>query len=56
MRSADYNISIRLDRESAISDFGRGLAKLRKGNVKGGNADIAAARATQADSAETFGH
>jgi hypothetical protein len=34
--------------------YGRGVAKRRKGDVAGGNADIAAARAIKADVAAEF--
>jgi hypothetical protein len=33
----------------ASSLYGRGLAKLRKGDTTGGNADIAAAKTIEAD-------
>jgi hypothetical protein len=34
--------------------YGRGVAKLKKGNADAGNADIAAAKAIRADIAEEF--
>ncbi len=39
-------------RKSAISLYGRGVAKRRKGDVAGGDADIAAAKALRPDVAD----
>ena len=39
---------------NAIALYGRGIARRRTGNQKGGDADIAAAKAIQADIAEEF--
>jgi tetratricopeptide (TPR) repeat protein len=39
---------------NAIALYGRGIARHRTGNQKGGDADIAAAKAIQADIAEEF--
>ena len=38
----------------AVTLYGRGLAKLKKGDRDGGNADIAAAKAIRADIADNF--
>jgi hypothetical protein len=38
----------------ASSLYGRGLAKLKKGDTAGGNADIAAAEAIEANIVEDF--
>ena len=46
---ADYTEAIRLDRANAYSLYGRGVAKLKKGDTAGGNADIAAAKAIKPD-------
>jgi len=46
---ADYDAVLRINSRQASSLFGRGVAKLRQGNTAGGNADLAAAKATQAD-------
>jgi tetratricopeptide (TPR) repeat protein len=46
---ADYDAVIRINPTQAGALFGRGVARLRQGNVAGGNADLAAARASQAD-------
>jgi membrane associated rhomboid family serine protease len=50
----DYDEALRRNPKQAGSLYGRGLAKLRKGDVAGGKADIAAAKAIQADIAEQF--
>jgi tetratricopeptide (TPR) repeat protein len=42
---ADYDAVLRLQPQHAASRYGRGLAKLRKGNTAAGNADVAAAKA-----------
>jgi hypothetical protein len=36
----------------AFSLYGRGVAELKKGNTRDGNADIAAAKAVQSDIAD----
>jgi tetratricopeptide (TPR) repeat protein len=41
---ADYNAALEIDPKRAASLYGRGSAKLRKGDYEAGNADIAAAR------------
>jgi tetratricopeptide (TPR) repeat protein len=46
---ADYDAVLRINPTQAGSLFGRGVAKLRQGNATGGNADLAAAKASQAD-------
>ena len=51
---ADYDEALRRNPKQAGSLYGRGLAKLKKGDAVGGEADIAAARAIQADIAEEF--
>jgi regulator of sirC expression with transglutaminase-like and TPR domain len=40
---ADYEAALKVDPKQAASLFGRGVARLRMGDVAGGNADIAAA-------------
>jgi len=49
-----YDAALRGNPENAASLFGRGKAKLRKGDAVGGNADIAAARAIKPDIAQEF--
>jgi len=50
----DYNAILRIDPKNARALYGRGLAKRAKGDVAGGNADMAAGRAIQSDVAEYF--
>jgi hypothetical protein len=45
----DYNAALRINPMLASSLYGRGLAKLKKGDPTGGNADIAAAKAIEAN-------
>ena len=42
---ADYNAAVAQNLEDADSLYARGVAKLKKGDTAGGNADIAAAKA-----------
>jgi tetratricopeptide (TPR) repeat protein len=51
---SDYDGALGLDPTQAESYYGRGVAKLKKGDGHGGNADIAAAKVIQADIAEVF--
>jgi tetratricopeptide (TPR) repeat protein len=51
---ADYNVALKIDTKLAGSLYGRGLAKLKKGDTTGGNADIATAKAIKPDVAEDF--
>ena len=45
---ADYEFALRADPKLASALFGRGLAKLRKGDLSGSEADVAAAKTIQA--------
>jgi len=49
---ADYDAGLKLYAKSAISLYGRGLARRKKGDVAGGDADIAAAKAMRDDVAD----
>jgi tetratricopeptide (TPR) repeat protein len=51
---ADYDEALKLNPKQVGSLYGRGLAKLKKGDPAGGEADIAAAKAIQADIADEF--
>jgi tetratricopeptide (TPR) repeat protein len=51
---ADYDEAVKIDPKLASSLYGRGLAKLKKGNTDAGNADIAAAMQIQSNIAEEF--
>ena len=46
---ADFNKAIKLDPKDAKALYGRGLAKRRKGDATGGDADMAAAKALDPD-------
>jgi tetratricopeptide (TPR) repeat protein len=51
---ADYTAALKLNPRKATSLYGRGIAELRKGDTAKGNDDVAAAKAIQADIAETI--
>jgi tetratricopeptide (TPR) repeat protein len=51
---ADYDEALKLNPKQAASLYGRGLAKFKKGDAGGSEADIAAAKAIQADVVEEF--
>ena len=51
---ADYDAALKLDPRMAASLYGRGLAKQKKGDQAGGDADIAAAKAINATIADEF--
>jgi len=50
----EYDTVLRSDPEKPYSLYGRGMAKRKKGDVTGGEADILAAKAIKADIAEEF--
>jgi tetratricopeptide (TPR) repeat protein len=50
---ADYGASI-AKRQDANSLYGRGVAKLKSGDKAGGEADIAAAKAIEADIGQVY--
>ena len=49
---ADYDAGLKIYAKSPISLYGRGVARRKKGDVAGGDADIAAAKALRADVAD----
>jgi tetratricopeptide (TPR) repeat protein len=51
---ADYDAALRRDPKIAESLYGRGIARQRKGDTAGGDADIAAAKAVKPDIAEVM--
>ena len=51
----DYDAALKGDPRLAGSLYGRGIAKLRKGDRNGGSSDISAARQIRADIADEFG-
>jgi tetratricopeptide (TPR) repeat protein len=48
----DFDAALALAPKTASSLYGRGLAKIRRGDTAGGNADVAAAKAIQANITE----
>jgi tetratricopeptide (TPR) repeat protein len=50
----DYSSALRLDPKLASAFYGRGLAKLKKGDTAAGNADLAAAKTLEAKIADAF--
>ena len=51
---ADYDAALKINPRLAGGLYGRGLAKRKKGDQAGGDADVAAARAIQADIADEY--
>jgi tetratricopeptide (TPR) repeat protein len=51
---ADYTSALRLDPKLASSLYGRGLAKLTRGDTSEGNAELAAAKKLEANIVEDF--
>jgi tetratricopeptide (TPR) repeat protein len=51
---ADYSSALQINPQLASSLYGRGFAKLRQDDTAGGNVDIAAAIAIQANIVEDF--
>ncbi|WP_343684919.1 tetratricopeptide repeat protein [Asticcacaulis sp.] len=51
---ADYDLSLDISPDRSVSLFGRGLAKLAKGDQAGGEADLKAARALSYDIDDVF--
>ena len=50
----DYDAALKIDPNYASALYGRGTAKLKKGDNSGGNSDIASAKAIQSDVADDF--
>ena len=50
----DYNSALRIEPTQASSLYGRGLARLKKGEAAGGNGDVAAAKKVSPKIAEEF--
>jgi hypothetical protein len=51
---ADYNSALRLDSKLPSALYGRGFAKLKKRDLAGGDADIAAAKTVEPNIEEEF--
>jgi hypothetical protein len=52
----DYSSALRVEPNMASALYGRGLARLKKGDTTGGNADVAAAKQVEAKIADDFSH
>jgi len=50
----DYSSALRIEPRLASALYGRGLARLKKGDAAGGNADVEAARKLQTKVADDF--
>jgi hypothetical protein len=50
----DYSSALTFDPKLASSLYGRGLARLKMGDMTGGNADISAAKAIRSTIVEDF--
>jgi hypothetical protein len=51
---ADFNAALRFQPRMASALYGRGFAKLKKGDRAGGNADMTAAKTIKQDIVEEF--
>jgi tetratricopeptide (TPR) repeat protein len=51
---ADYNIALQLNPSLAASLYGRGVAKLKKGDTDSGNSDIESAKRIEPTIADRF--
>jgi tetratricopeptide (TPR) repeat protein len=51
---ANYDAALKIDPNYASALYGRGTAKLKKGDNSGGNSDIASAKAIQSNIADRF--
>ena len=54
LRIADYDTALKLDANAAGSLYGRGIAKIKKGNETEGNADIKSAQALDPNITKRF--
>ncbi|HET8545118.1 MAG TPA: tetratricopeptide repeat protein, partial [Pseudolabrys sp.] len=52
----DYSSVLRIEPALATALYGRGLARIKKGDATGGNADLAAAGKLEKKIAEDFSH
>jgi hypothetical protein len=51
---AEYDAVLRVDLKKPYSLYGRGMAKRKKGDIAGGEADMAAAQLIEPEIAEKF--
>jgi hypothetical protein len=52
LATADYDAALRINPRDPYSLFGRGIAKRMKGDLSGGDADIASAKETNTNIGE----
>jgi tetratricopeptide (TPR) repeat protein len=52
----DYSSALRIEPKLASALYGRGLARIKKGDAAGGNADLSAAQGIEKKIAEDFSH
>jgi tetratricopeptide (TPR) repeat protein len=52
----DYSSALRIEPNLASALYGRGLARIKKGDSTGGNADLAAAAKLEKKIVENFSH
>jgi tetratricopeptide (TPR) repeat protein len=50
----DYSSALRIEPKMASALYGRGLARIKKGDAAGGNADLVAAKNLETKIAEDF--
>ena len=50
----DYSSALRIEPKMASALYGRGLARIKKGDASGGNADVTAAKNLETKIAEDF--
>ena len=51
---SDYNAALRIEPKLASALYGRGLARLKKGDAAGGNADLTSAKKLEKTVADEF--
>ena len=52
----DFDVVLRFNAKNALALYGRGVARLKKGDAQSGSADIAAAKAINANVVQEFEH
>ena len=52
----DYSSALRIEPTMASALYGRGLARIKKGDAAGGNADVTAAKNLETKIADDFSH
>ena len=52
----DYSFALRIEPKMASALYGRGLARIKKGDAVGGNADLAAAKILETKIADDYSY